>query len=69
MNDRPTKMSEFVGGGYNGVSWDTKTFKQRAYDFFCQIRDDKDTFQKWARLRVGKRTFLSYEKEISKIFN
>jgi hypothetical protein len=59
----------FVGGGYNGVSWDTKTFKQRAYDFFCQIRDDKDTFQKWAKLRVGKRTYLSYEKEISKIFN
>ena len=57
----------FAGGGYDGEVWDNKNFKQKAYDLFCKIRDNKDVFQEWAKTPyASKNTYISYERYIKK---
>lgn len=64
----------FRGGAWKGdhkaEAWDSKNFKQKAYDFFCKIRDDKDIFQKWAKLKdAQKGVYKSIEWDIEKLFS
>lgn len=60
----------FTGGGFDGEVWDKNNFKQKSYDLFCKIRDDKDIFQKWADSpHAEEEAYVAYELDLIKMLS